>query len=130
FAMVAVPVMAIAYILIAVIVFFMNFEEIPRVFGLIFASAFGVQPVFGAIIGLAIKWGVKRGIYSNEAGQGTRPLAAAAADVSHPVKQGFAQSSSVYVDTLLVCSATAFIIISTGMFNTFTNEDYPGADAV
>lgn len=130
FAMVAVPVMAIAYIIIALIVFVMNFEAIPRVFGLIFASAFGVQPIFGAIIGLAIKWGVQRGIYSNEAGQGTGPHAAAAAEVSHPAKQGFAQSFSVYVDTLLVCSATAFIIISTGMFNTFTNEDYPGADAV
>src|SRR5699024_9603541 len=113
-----------------IVVFFMNFEAIPRVFGLIFASAFGVQPVFGAIIGLAIKWGVQRGIYSNEAGQGTGPHAAAAAEVSHPAKQGFAQAFSVYVDTLLVCSATAFIIISTGMFNTFTDETYPGADAV
>src|SRR5699024_9356327 len=130
FAVIAVPVMAIAYILVAIVVFFMNFEAIPRVFGLIFASAFGVQPVFGAIIGLAIKWGVQRGIYSNEAGQGTGPHAAAAAEVSHPAKQGFAQAFSVYVDTLLVCSATAFIIISTGMFNTFTDETYPGADAV
>ncbi|MDN5900723.1 MAG: alanine:cation symporter family protein [Brachybacterium sp.] len=127
FAVVAVPVMAIAYIIIAIVVFFMNFEEIPRVFGLIFGSAFGVQPIFGAIIGLAVKWGVQRGIYSNEAGQGTGPHAAAAAEVSHPAKQGFAQSFSVYVDTLLVCSATAFIIISTGMFNTFSG-DYPGAD--
>ncbi|GAA4518533.1 alanine/glycine:cation symporter family protein [Brachybacterium paraconglomeratum] len=130
FAVVAVPVMAISYIIIAIIVFFMNFEAIPRVFELIFASAFGIQPIFGAIIGLAIKWGVQRGIYSNEAGQGTGPHAAAAAEVSHPAKQGFAQAFSVYIDTLLVCSATAFIIISTGMFNTFTNEDYPGADAV
>ena len=130
FAMVAVPVMAIAYIIVAIIVFFMNFEEIPRVFGLIFASAFGVQPIFGAIIGIAVKWGVQRGIYSNEAGQGTGPHAAAAAEVSHPAKQGFAQSFSVYIDTLLVCTATAFIIISTGMFNTFAGEDYPGADSV
>ncbi|GAA1489333.1 alanine/glycine:cation symporter family protein [Brachybacterium sacelli] len=122
FAVIVVPVMAILYILIALVVFFMNFEDIPRVFGLIFGSAFGVQPVFGAIIGLAIKWGVQRGIYSNEAGQGTGPHAAAAAEVSHPAKQGFAQSFSVYIDTLFVCSATAFIIISTGMFNTFQNE--------
>src|SRR5690606_4374909 len=107
----------------------MNFTEIPRVFGLIFGSAFGVQPVFGAIIGLAIKWGVQRGIYSNEAGQGTGPHAAAAAEVSHPAKQGFAQSFSVYIDTLFVCSATAFIIISTGMFNTFAGESWPG-DAI
>jgi len=124
FAVIVVPVMAIGYILIALIVFFMNFSQIPEVFGLIFASAFGIQPVFGALIGLAIKWGVQRGIYSNEAGQGTGPHAAAAAEVSHPAKQGFAQSFSVYIDTLFVCSATAFIIISTGMFNTFQNEDW------
>ncbi len=87
---------------------------------------FGIQPVFGAILGLAVKWGVQRGIYSNEAGQGTGH-AAAAAEVSHPAKQGFAQSFSVYVDTLFVCSATAFIIISTGMFNTFRGgESWPG----
>lgn len=124
FAVLVVPVMAIFYIIIALIVFFMNFEDIPRVFGLIFGSAFGVQPVFGAIVGLAIKWGVQRGIYSNEAGQGTGPHAAAAAEVSHPAKQGFAQSFAVYIDTLFVCSATAFIIISTGMFNTFQGEEW------
>jgi AGCS family alanine or glycine:cation symporter len=103
----------------------MNFSEIPRVFELIFGSAFGVQPVFGAILGLAVKWGVQRGIYSNEAGQGTGPHAAAAAEVSHPAKQGFAQSFAVYIDTLFVCSATAFIILSTGMFNTFAGETWP-----
>ncbi|HJG51194.1 MAG TPA: alanine:cation symporter family protein [Brachybacterium faecium] len=124
FAVIVVPVMAILYVLIALVVFFLNFEDIPRVFGLIFGSAFGVQPVFGAILGLAIKWGVQRGIYSNEAGQGTGPHAAAAAEVSHPAKQGFAQSFSVYIDTLFVCSATAFIIISTGMFNTFEDEKW------
>ena len=124
FAVIVVPVMAILYVLIALVVFFLNFSEIPRVFGLIFGSAFGVQPVFGAILGLAIKWGVQRGIYSNEAGQGTGPHAAAAAEVSHPAKQGFAQSFSVYIDTLFVCSATAFIIISTGMFNSFQNEEW------
>jgi AGCS family alanine or glycine:cation symporter len=129
FAVVVVPAMALLYILIAVVVFFMNFTEIPRVFELIFASAFGVQPVFGAILGLAVKWGVQRGIYSNEAGQGTGPHAAAAAEVSHPAKQGFAQSFAVYVDTLFVCSATAFIIISTGMFNTFSGETWP-SDAI
>ncbi|MGO1227722.1 MAG: alanine/glycine:cation symporter family protein [Brachybacterium sp.] len=124
FAAFVVPAMAILYIIIALVVLFLNFTEIPRVFGLIFSSAFGVQPIFGAIVGLAIKWGVQRGIYSNEAGQGTGPHAAAAAEVSHPAKQGFAQSFSVYIDTLFVCSATAFIIISTGMFNTFSNEEW------
>ncbi|MGI5191018.1 alanine/glycine:cation symporter family protein [Promicromonospora sp. CA-289599] len=125
FAVIAVPTMALLYILIALVVFVVNFTEIPAVFGLIFGSAFGAQPVFGAILGLAVKWGVQRGIYSNEAGQGTGPHAAAAAEVSHPAKQGFAQSFAVYVDTLLVCSATAFIILSTGMFNTFSGETWP-----
>jgi AGCS family alanine or glycine:cation symporter len=129
FAVVVVPAMALFYILVTVVVFFMNFSEIPRVFELIFGSAFGTQPVFGAILGLAVKWGVQRGIYSNEAGQGTGPHAAAAAEVSHPAKQGFAQSFAVYVDTLFVCSATAFIIISTGMFNTFSGETWP-SDAI
>ncbi|WP_166845126.1 sodium:alanine symporter family protein [Isoptericola sp. BMS4] len=126
FAGIVVPVMAVAYILIAVVVFFLNFTEIPRVFELIVGSAFGAQPVLGAILGLAVKWGVQRGIYSNEAGQGTGPHAAAAAEVSHPAKQGLAQSFAVYIDTLFVCSATAFIIISTGMFNTFRGEAWPG----
>ncbi|MFI8524852.1 alanine/glycine:cation symporter family protein [Promicromonospora sukumoe] len=125
FAVIVVPAMALLYILIAVVVFFVNFTAIPEVFGLIFGSAFGVQPVFGAILGLAVKWGVQRGIYSNEAGQGTGPHAAAAAEVSHPAKQGFAQAFAVYIDTLLVCSATAFIIISTGMYNTFAGEVWP-----
>lgn len=122
FAVIVVPAMALLYILIAVVVFFVNFTEIPRVFELIFSSAFGVQPVFGAILGLAVKWGVQRGIYSNEAGQGTGPHAAAAAEVSHPAKEGLAQSFAVYVDTQFVCSATAFIIISTVMFNTFAGD--------
>jgi AGCS family alanine or glycine:cation symporter len=74
------------------------------------------------VLGLAIEWGVKRGIYSNEAGQGTGPHAAAAAEVSHPAKQGYVQAFSVYVDTLLVCSATAFLILSTGMYNVVTPD--------
>jgi AGCS family alanine or glycine:cation symporter len=86
-------------------------------FALVFRSAFGMEAAFGAVLGLAIEWGVKRGIYSNEAGQGTGPHAAAAAEVSHPAKQGYVQAFSVYVDTLLVCSATAFMILSTGMYN-------------
>ncbi|WP_333473056.1 alanine:cation symporter family protein [Crassaminicella thermophila] len=99
-----------------------------------FSSAFGAQPMFGAIIGQAIMWGVKRGIYSNEAGQGTGPMAAAAAEVSHPAKQGLVQAFSVYVDTLFVCSATAFMIIITGMYNVssstggFLVENIPGVE--
>src|SRR5690606_8673522 len=95
----------------------MNIGEIPAVFGLIIRSAFDVDPAFGGMIGMAIAWGVKRGIYSNEAGQGTAPHAAAAAEVSHPAKQGLVQAFSVYVDTLFVCTATALMILFTGSFN-------------
>ncbi len=114
-----VPFMAIAYIIIALIIIVMNIGEVPRVFALIFTNAFSTKAAFGAIIGQAIMWGVKRGIYSNEAGQGTGPMAAAAAEVSHPAKQGLVQAFSVYVDTLFVCSATAFMILITGMYNTY-----------
>ncbi|WP_422115791.1 alanine/glycine:cation symporter family protein [Brachybacterium sp. UNK5269] len=124
FAAFVVPPMAIIYILAALIVFFVNFDQIPRVFAEIFSGAFGVHAIYGAIIGLAIKWGVQRGIYSNEAGQGTGPHHAAAAEVSHPAKQGFVQAFSVYIDTLFVCSATAFIIISTNMYTVFQNETF------
>lgn len=113
-----VPFMAIAYILLSLIIVGMNITEIPAVFALIFKSAFGFDSAFGGIIGMAVSWGVKRGIYSNEAGQGTGPHAAAAAEVSHPAKQGLVQAFSVYIDTLLVCSATAFMILFTGSFNT------------
>ncbi|MFZ5967045.1 MAG: alanine/glycine:cation symporter family protein [Bacillota bacterium] len=129
-----VPFMAGAYILVALVIIFMNISKVPAVFGLIFSSAFGAHQVFGGILGTAISWGVKRGIYSNEAGQGTGPMAAAAAEVSHPAKQGLVQAFSVYVDTLFVCSATAFMIIITGMYNvtapdgTFLVENIPGVD--
>lgn len=117
FAQVVVPFMALAYILVALVIMFVNYAQIPEMFALVFRSAFGMEAAFGAVLGLAIEWGVKRGIYSNEAGQGTGPHAAAAAEVSHPAKQGYVQAFSVYVDTLLVCSATAFMILSTGMYN-------------
>lgn len=113
-----VPFMAVAYILVSVVVIAMNIDKVPGVLSLIFTSAFSTDSAFGAIIGQAVMWGVKRGIYSNEAGQGTGPMAAAAASVSHPAKQGLVQAFSVYVDTLFVCSATAFMILITGMYNT------------
>jgi AGCS family alanine or glycine:cation symporter len=113
-----VPFMAVGYILLALIIIGMNISELPAVLGLIFKSAFALDSAFGGMIGMAIAWGVKRGIYSNEAGQGTGPHAAAAAEVSHPAKQGLVQAASVYIDTLLVCSATAFMILFTGMYNT------------
>ena len=112
-----VPFMAISYIIVALVIMAMNIRRVPEVFMLIVNSAIGLEQAFGGILGLAISWGVKRGIYSNEAGQGTGPQAAAAAEVSHPAKQGLVQAFSVYIDTLFVCSATAFMILITGMYN-------------
>ena len=117
FSEIIVPFMAGAYILMAVVIIGFNISEIPSIFKLIFSSAFSFDSTFGGIVGSAISWGVKRGIYSNEAGQGTAPHAAAAAATSHPVKQGLVQAFSVYIDTLFVCSATAFIILFTGKYN-------------
>ncbi|WP_099190784.1 alanine/glycine:cation symporter family protein [Tepidibacter mesophilus] len=114
-----VPIMATGYILVALIIIVVNISQLPAVIALVFKSAFGVQPAFAGILGLAISWGVKRGIYSNEAGQGTSPHAAAAAEVSHPAKQGLVQAFSVYIDTLFVCSATGFMILITGMYNIY-----------
>ena len=86
-------------------------------FELIFSCAFNMNAVYGAVFGKAVQWGVKRGIFSNEAGQGTGAQASGAAEVSHPAKQGLVQAFSVYVDTLLVCSATAVMILVTNSFN-------------
>lgn len=112
-----VPFMAIIYILMAVIIICINIQEVPALFALIFKSAFGLQSAFGGIVGAMIEIGVKRGLYSNEAGQGTGPHAAAAAEVSHPSKQGLVQAFSVYIDTLFVCTATALIILISGTYN-------------
>ncbi|KOS64324.1 alanine:cation symporter family protein [Lysinibacillus agricola] len=127
-AQIIVPFMALAYIIMAIIIIVMNIKEIPSVFALIFSSAFGAQEIFGGIIGSAIAWGVKRGIYSNEAGQGTGAHPAAAAEVSHPAKQGIVQAASVYIDTLLICSATAFMILFTGMYNVQDEKAAEGTD--
>src|SRR5690606_6431244 len=105
---VIVPFMARGYILMAVVIISMNISQVPVMFSLILKSAFNLESAFSGVFGLAVAWGVKRGIYSNEAGQGTAPHAAAAAEVSHPAKQGLVQAFSVYVDTLFVCTATAF----------------------
>ena len=117
FAQVAVPLMAVGYIAISIAVVVANIEMVPTVVKLIISSAFGFDAGYGAIIGMAVQWGVKRGVYSNEAGQGSGPHPAAAAEVSHPAKQGLVQSFSVYVDTLLICTATAFMILLTGLYN-------------
>ncbi|MGL5347334.1 MAG: alanine/glycine:cation symporter family protein [Peptostreptococcaceae bacterium] len=129
-----VPFMGAAYILMALVIIAVNIEKLPEVLRLIFSSAFGQEAAFGGILGSTIAWGVKRGVYSNEAGQGTGPQAAAAAEVSHPAKQGFVQAFSVYVDTLFVCSATGFMILMTGSYNTlaadgsFIVQNLPGVE--
>jgi AGCS family alanine or glycine:cation symporter len=127
-----VPFMAAAYILMAVIIIAINIHQVPAVLTMIIRSAFGFDPAFAGLFGMAVSWGIKRGIYSNEAGQGTAPHAAAAAEVSHPVKQGLVQAFSVYIDTLFVCTATAFMILFTGQYNVenpkggFMLENIPG----
>ena len=108
-----VPFMALAYILMALLIILINIHQLPSIISMIVGDAFTAQAGFGAAIG----WGVKRGVYSNEAGQGTGPHHAAAAEVQHPAQQGIVQAFSVYVDTLFVCSATAFMILMTGMYN-------------
>jgi AGCS family alanine or glycine:cation symporter len=113
FAEYVVPFMAFGYILLALIVIALNIEKLPAVFGLIFSDAFTAQAGFGAAVG----WGVKRGVYSNEAGQGTGTHAAAAAETEHPAQQGLVQAFSIYVDTLLVCTATALMILITNQYN-------------
>lgn len=117
FAEIVVPFMALAYILMAVVITVMNIGQVPEMMSLIVRSAFGMDAGFGALLGLAIQWGVKRGVYSNEAGQGSGAHPAAAAEVSHPAKQGYVQAFSIYVDTLLVCTATAFMVLATGSYN-------------
>lgn len=106
-----VPFMSIGYLILAVIVIVMNIDSLPDVFGAIFRSAFGVDQVAGGLVGGTIAQGVRRGLFSNEAGLGSIPQAAAAAKAHHPVQQGLAQAMGVMVDTLLICSCTAFIIL-------------------
>lgn len=112
---VLVPIMAIAYILVALFVVFKNFNEIPGVIKLIFQNAFGFEQALGGTLGAALMQGIKRGLFSNEAGMGSAPNAAATATVSHPVKQGFIQTLGVFTDTIIICSCTAFIIILSGV---------------
>ncbi|KUM51579.1 alanine/glycine:cation symporter family protein [Rheinheimera sp. EpRS3] len=125
FTQIVVPFMALGYIVLALIVVFLNLDKVPDVFSMIFTDAFTAQAGFGAAIG----WGVKRGIYSNEAGQGTGPHAAAAAEVDHPSQQGLVQAFSVYVDTLFVCTATALMILITQQYNIQT-ENFNAATGV
>lgn len=124
---VLVPVMGVLYVLVALIVLALNIGNIPSMFADIFRSAFDFHAIFGGFAGSCIMYGIKRGLYSNEAGMGSAPNAAATADVSHPVKQGLVQMLSVFIDTLLICTATAFMCLSTGIVPT---EELAGAPYV
>src|SRR5699024_10834828 len=113
-----VPIMATFYIVIAFYIVVTNITQIPEVFNLIIGHAFGLREVVGGGIGAAMMQGIRRGLFSNEAGMGSVPNAAATANVSHPAKQGLVQSLGVFFDTIIVCSATAFIIILAGLYTT------------
>ena len=116
FSEVVVPIMAVAYILLAVVIIILNIDRIPSVLAMIVENAFGFGQAAGGTLGAAMTMGIKRGLFSNEAGEGSAPNAAATAAVSHPVKQGLIQTLGVYTDTLIICTATAFIILCRGLF--------------
>ena len=117
-----VPIMAIGYVVVAVIVLALNIHHIPRLFMSIIEAAFGLKQAVGGAIGVAMLQGIKRGLYSNEAGMGSAPNAAATSNVSHPVKQGLLQAFGVFVDTILICSATGFIVLLYPDFTTTAKE--------
>ncbi len=110
-----VPVMGIAYILVALIITLINIPQLPSVFSRIFTEAFNFEAIFGGFSGSCVMYGIKRGLFSNEAGVGSAPNASASAHVSHPVKQGLVQILSVFIDTLLICTATAFMCMCSGV---------------
>ena len=111
------PLMAVIYVIISLVILALNWRAIPGLFALIVNNALGINPLCGGILGSTIMLGVKRGLFSNEAGQGSGAIPSASADVKHPAEQGLVQAFSVYVDTLLVCTATALMILSAGTFN-------------
>ncbi len=112
---VVVPIMAVGYIILAVVIILLNITQLPNVIMLIIENAFGVEQVVGGGMGAAVMQGIKRGLFSNEAGMGSAPNAAATASTSHPVKQGLIQTLGVFTDTLIICSSTAFIILMSGV---------------
>jgi AGCS family alanine or glycine:cation symporter len=122
-----VPVMGIAYVLISLIIIFAHVVNIPQTFAAIIEDAFNFRAIFGGLSGSCMILGIKRGLYSNEAGVGSAPNASASADVTHPVKQGLVQTISVYIDTMLLCTATALMCISSGVE---ANKDVSGAPYV
>lgn len=122
-----VPIMAFVYIGLGIYIVVRNFDAVPEMFRKIFSQAFDYKAIFGGFAGSCVMQGVKRGLYSNEAGMGSAPNAAAAADVSHPVKQGLVQMLSVFIDTILICSTTAFMLLLSGIP---ISEDLMGMDFV
>lgn len=118
---VLVPLMGFLYVAVAIVVLSINFKQIPTMFKMIFTDAFDFKAILGGFTGSCMMHGIKRGLYSNEAGMGSAPNAAATADVSHPAKQGLVQMLSVFLDTLLICTCTAFMVLSSGIgFNAET----------
>ena len=115
---VLVPIMAIGYFILALFIVLINISQLPHIIALIVKSAFGFGQFAGGAIGMTMMTGIKRGLFSNEAGEGSAPNVAATAHVSHPVKQGLVQTLSVFTDTLLVCSCAAFIILISGLYET------------
>ena len=124
-AAVVAPFMAILYVLLSIVILVFNAPAVPGALADMFRSAIGTHELFGGILGSAVAWGVKRGIYSNEAGQGTGAIVAGAAKVRHPVRQGLVQAFSVYVDTLLVCTATAVMILATHTYQVVDGSGRP-----
>lgn len=122
-----VPVMGVIFVIMALIMIVINIANIPAMFSMIFEDAFNFKAIFGGVAGSALVQGIKRGLYSNEAGMGSAPNAAASASVSHPVKQGLVQMISVFLDTLVICSATAFMSLASGIAPT---EELAGAPFV
>ena len=110
-----VPFMGVAYILVALVIICINITTLPSIFGTIFREAFDVRAIFGGFGGSCVMYGIKRGLFSNEAGVGSAPNASASAEVDHPVRQGLVQVLSVFIDTILVCSATAFMCMCSGV---------------
>lgn len=110
-----VPIMGVAYILVAILITVINITDLPAIFGKIFSEAFNLEAIFGGFSGSCVMYGIKRGLFSNEAGVGSAPNASASAEISHPAKQGLVQVLSVFIDTILVCSATAFMCMSSGV---------------
>lgn len=110
-----VPVMGVAYIIVSLVIVILNITALPTVISTIFSEAFNIEAIFGGFGGSCVMYGIKRGLFSNEAGVGSAPNASASAEVSHPVKQGLVQVLSVFIDTILVCSATAFMCMCSGV---------------